>query len=258
MTQPMAATEPMASAQAAFLTLLDGRKMTGERMEANNFGHENISKTSVEERVSGVENLRLKDFLPEVYTARQVLELFGVCVRDDRGKKIRSRMRQLRREFGKPDVGLSEGFVAELKALLRVAMHPDYGKYEPEIMSTYVTRDASPMAIERCTEFELALAESLEREPFNPGLKNQEAKDLLDALVPVSIAAIVCGVNVTTIRRWIDAGLAGVWRKGGLAVQKQGAYYFVNAQAAFEWSGRKYGSRGKKTKKSLTNPKKAV
>ncbi len=180
----------------------------------------------------------------QVYRAGQLLRLYGEYLRELPVKRIKFKP-HLPKGYERPAARRSG---LHIRSFARVAMEPNYQAYEPQLLAIYFELTGDPMAQERCSEFELSLDASLEKKPFVPDIQSvEEAKDFLDALVPVRTCAAALGVNVKTIHRWIEAGMSAQLHSGYPAVVKKGAYYWVNIHAASMWKS----VRGRKFKKGV-------
>lgn len=202
---------------------------------------ENIAEGTLEERVAPVTTVL-------AWKAVDLLRLFGAFLREDKRRKERTPHYMpvwlpedgIKTQRMYRDYNMDEKYV---RAFLRVATHPRFQDYETHIRMVYEDQIADSMMMERVSEFEIALNNSLLKEPFNPGRREDGAKDAYNALIPVSTCSKAVGVTVRTMHRWIDAGLGSILREGELAVKKQGSYYWVNYFAALQWKetkGRKF------------------
>jgi hypothetical protein len=187
---------------------------------------------SLEEKVSRVETLKKAG---STWRARDLLNLFGVFMRDEHRKKLKPVHIGPRKDHGQHVVKLEEKYI---RAFLRVVQEETYKDYEPQLLMVYVNLKMDPFAVERCSEFEIKLDASLDKTGFTgAGPEDaQEAQDALDGLIPITTCALALGVHRATLHRWIEAGLKdevinGMFR----AVEFKGNRGYVNFMAALAW-----------------------
>lgn len=134
-----------------------------------------------------------------------------------------------------------------VRAAAYVAGHEKFKEYRSAFYDVYVgCADAvgkpippDPYSVERMSEFEIMLDSMLDKKPFVAERRDdvdvKEADDCLSALIPVTLCAKLLGIGRRTLHRWFDDGLRAELVGDKSAVQKKGAYYFVNYLAALKW-----------------------
>lgn len=139
-----------------------------------------------------------------------------------------------------------------VRAAVYVAKHERFKEYLAVFYEVYVGwTDAAgkpvppnPYSVERMSEFETMLDTTLDKVPFVAERRDdvdvKEADDCLNALIPVTLCAKLLGIGRRTLHRWLDDGLRAELVGDKSAVQKKGAYYFVNYLAALKWKSSHY------------------
>jgi hypothetical protein len=153
-----------------------------------------------------------------IYTAQKLLALYA--------DYLRPRIKMIRpRGYERPSESRTD---IRFQAWLRVVTEPTFLDYERDLNACLVKCDGDVWQAERIAEFEMALSESLEHQPFvHRGVEDTgTAPDSRDALVPLSAAAMACGVVPETLRLWTNKGLK---------CEKRGSYYWVNVLEALAW-----------------------
>lgn len=195
---------------------------------------------SLEERVSRVRREQHKR--RGSWKAKDLLAFFGEYLRpvDRSHREKRERWVDPKKGYGPKSMG-RRGSRSDIhrRAFQYVVNHERFKEYESVLLDVWVRGSTDTMAMERCSEFEIALDSQLDKIGFSPDQDVEQAKDRMYALVSISTCAMALGVAVKTVHRWIDAGLAGEVYGGYAAVQKLGAYYWVNYWAARDWQEKK-------------------
>lgn len=216
--------------------------MSNSRVREKGIAKQEIEVAStVESKVSG-----LRDRSSRTWWAVDLLKLTALYVNEEykhkeKGKPWRPRDYPTGNTANAP----TEKYVL---AALRVASHEKFKEYKVDFLAVYVGKDAHPMTVERMTEFEMMLDASLDKEPFTIERsvgRYDVAEDALDALIPISECARALPVHRSTLHRWLDEGLRAEMVGVYPAVQKKGAYYFINYLAALKWKHEHQGGQGK-------------
>lgn len=200
-----------------------------------------IEQKSVENAVSKVQ----EDRKNRAWWAKDLLRLTASFITEAHLRREFEKSWKLRAFPTRGKVVLSTEKYA--RAAMYVGGHPKFRQYEGTFYEVYVNGTTDTMAMERMSEFEIALDAMLDRVPFYPerqeGKSNDVATDGLNGLVPMTTCARFLGIGRTTLFRWVNEGLIGELVPGipsTKAVQKIGSQYFVNYLAALKWKEEHY------------------
>lgn len=190
-----------------------------------------IEQKSVENAVSKVQ----EDRKNRAWWAKDLLKLTASFITEHHKRHERERPWQMKEFPSRPTNVLNEE--KYVRAAIYVAGHEKFKAYEATFYEVYVDGTKDTMAMERMSEFELALDAQLDKVPFVAERqlgRSKEATDAVDALIPITTCAKFLGIGRSTLHRWLNAGLMA---KG---VRKFGNDYFINYLVALDWKVKHY------------------